>query len=337
MNANVKVGSEHPHFVHIPDPQSEGVRTYREPDEPHPLQLLFLDSTAEGVWVTEIAGLLAANRADEALARLNAELASFDGRLARLCKTIAADSVELEGWSDLLPILSEWEGPPITGITLGLTNPADLVFDAGGAPDPELLIGLYSDEGFPFSTSTNADILAECGKELPEWVGGEEDVEFYCALTGLAELNGALINCKHRHYLRDGRDGVEGRAPGGYVEYVLACWFLAAQFLQAVNRANASHGTAEGCRMVVGSVDINADFVTVIGKERRGSGKPAASSEPAFAALTVKPWAPRPELAIEALEVRSALRQRIRTAEAEAAASPSPGLLSRLFRRLRQN
>jgi hypothetical protein len=333
------VDASHPHFVFIPDSKTEGVRSYREPAEPHPLQVTFLDEEGERGWIEEIRGLLSAGRAAEADARLASDLAPFDGKLARLCKATLPADVALEGWDDLLPILAEWEGPPITAITLGLTNPPDLVFEAGQTHDPDLLLGLYSDEAFPFGGTSNADLLAECAKELPDWVGAEEDVEFYCTLTGLAELNTALINCKHRYFLRDGRDGVEGRAPGGYVEFVVASWLLATRFLQATERAIAEFGLPSGCRLIAGSVDINADFVAVLGEERRvapASARSSHSTEPAFATLTVKPWVPREDPTAEAAAGGNALRQRIAVPEVTPAETPRGGFMRRVLARFRR-
>jgi hypothetical protein len=330
MSAKPAVDASHPHFVSIPDARAEGVRAYREPDEPHPLQLAFLEPAGERAWVEAMASLLSAGRAAEADARLAAELAGFDGALARLCKATAAADVALEGWDDLLPILAEWEGPPVTAITLGLTNPPDLVFEPGGTHQPDLLLGLYSDEAFPFSRASKADLLAECGKECPAWVGGEEDVEFYCTISGLDALNTALIHCKHRRFLRDGRDGVEGRAPGGYVEYVLGSWLLATRFLQAVERATAD----ASFRLIVGTVDVNADFVTVLGPD--APARPviaAAPAEPAFAPLTFTPWVPKEDPTADALASGPTLRQRIKSVEPEPVEQPRPGFLARLFGR----
>lgn len=315
------VDASHPHYVFIPDSKTEGVRSYREPAEPAPLQITFLEEEGERRWIEEIRTLLSDGRVADVDARLASDLAPFDGKLARLCKSTPATEVALEGWDDLLPILTEWEGPPITAITLGLTNPPDLVFEAGQTHDPDLLLGLYSDEAFPFSGASNADLLGECAKELPAWVGQEEDVEFYCTLSGLAELNTALINCKHRYFLRDGRDGVEGRAPGGYVEFVLASWFLALRFLQATKRSVAADGLPGGCRLIAGTLEVNADFVTVLGKEKpsvTASKSPTSQSEPAFATLTVKPWVPREDPTVEAPAPEPTLRQRI------AAVEPAP-------------
>jgi hypothetical protein len=339
MSAKPAIDASHPHFVSIPDPRAEGVRAYREPDEPHPLQLAFLESAGERAWVETMASLLSAGRTAEADAGLAAELAGFDGALARLCKATAAADVALEGWDDLLPILAEWEGPPVTAITLGLTNQPDLVFEPGATNQPDLLLGLYSDEAFPFSRASKADLLAECGKESPAWAGAEEDVEFYCTITGLDALNSALIHCKHRRFLRDGRDGVEGRAPGGYVEYVLGSWLLATRFLQATECAISDHGLPAGCRLIAGTVEVNADFITVFSPDRTSAATPeppAAPTDPAFATLTVKPWVPREDPTADALANGPTLRQRLTTAEPAPAIQPPRGFMARLFGRIRR-
>jgi hypothetical protein len=342
MNANPGIGAQHPHFVHIPDPkQTEGVRAYREPAAPHPLQITFLEPEGERAWIEEMRDLLSEGRAAEADARLTAELARFDGVLARLCKATPAADAILEGWEDLLPVLAEWEGPAVTAITLGLTNLPDLVFEPGQTHQPELLLGLYSDEAFSFSRASKGDLLAECAKEMPAWAGAEEDVEFYCTLSGLAELNTALVHCKHRRFLRDGRDGVEGRAPGGYVEYVLGSWLLATRFLQAAERAISDYGLPNGCRLIAGAVDVNADFVTVLGREQTSgpaSTRSASCAEPGFAPLTMKPWVPREDPTADSLASGPTLRQRIGLVEPEPepAAQPRPGILGRLFGRFRR-
>jgi hypothetical protein len=338
MGAHSSMDAAHPYFASIPDPKLvEGLRAYREPEVPHPLQITFLEAEGELAWIEDMRSLLAAGRADEADARLTAELAGFDGALARLCLATPAEAVILEGWDDLLPILDEWEGPPITAITLGLTNPPDLVFEAGKMDEPDLLLSLYSDEAFPFSRASKADLAAECGKDFPAWLDGEEDVEFHCALSGLAALNTALIHCKHRYFLRDGRDPVEGRAPGGYVEFVLGSWLLATRFLQATERAT-SEQLPTGSRLITGTVGINADFVTVLGPERTStltSAERGAPAQPSFATLRVKPWVRHEEAAVEAPESGHTLRQRLKAPDAEPVEQPRPGFLARLFSTLR--
>ncbi len=333
MNAYTANDARLPEMASIPDSRTEGVRAYREPAEPCPLQITFLEAAGENAWVANMRSLLAAGRVTEADALLVAELAGFDGALARLCKATSADDVLLSGWDDLLPILEEWEGPPVTAITLGLTNQRDLVFEGGQAGEPDLLLGLYSDEAFSFSDATKADLLAECDKELPAWVDAEEDVEFHLTFSGVAQLNTALINCKHRYFLRDGRDGVEGRAPGGYVEFILASWLLAVRFLQAAERAVSEECLPAGCRLIVGTIGINADFVAVLGPERpsaTGSAPGTAPAQPGFATLSMKPWVPREDPTAD--PAPHTLRRRILAAEPVA----RPGLLARLFGRLRR-
>lgn len=331
MNAYLP-GAGLPEMASIPDSRTEGVRAYREPDEPRPLQITFLEADGEAAWAANMRSLLAAGRVAEADALLAAELAGFDGALARLCKATTAADVLLSGWEDLIPILEEWEGPAITAITLGLTNQRDLVFEGGQAGEPDLMLGLYSDDSFPFSDASNADLLAECGQDLPAWVHGEEDVEFHLTFSGVAQLNTALINWKHRYFLRDGRDGVEGRAPGGYVEFILANWLLATRFLQAAERAVSEDCLPAGCRLIVGTVGINADFVTILGPEPTiaVSATRIAPAEPSFATLTVKPWVPREDPTAD--PVAHTLRRRILANEPVA----RPGLLARLFGRLRR-
>ncbi|WP_114227435.1 MULTISPECIES: hypothetical protein [Sphingomonas] len=314
----------HPQHVTIPDAFTAGIRAYREPPEPLPLQLTFLEAADEAAWVEQVRVLLSAGDAAGAEALLRDAFAPFGGSLSAICQATKAADVVIDGWDDLLPILAEWEGPPISAITLGLTNPPDLVFEAGQTHEPELLLGLYSDEAFAFSTSPAETVLAECSREMPAWVGHEEDVEFYCATAGLAELNSALTLHKHRHFLRDGRDGVEGRAPGGYVEYVLGCWLRSTLFLAAVQRA--AKQLPGGCRLVAGAVGVNADFVTLIEPKRRRAAAratPEKSSEPQFAALTIKPWVPREDLDAEVAPASGAsLRQRVLQAEVIPIVSP---------------
>jgi hypothetical protein len=332
-----------PQIASIPDPKRvEGVRAYREAEVPHPLQLTFLEADDERAWIEEIRGLLSSGRAAEADARLSAELEGFDGSLARLCKAMSSADVTIEGWEDLLPILEEWEGPPVTAITLGLTNPPDLVFEAGKTHEADLLLALYSDDAFPFSSTSKADLVAECGKDYPGWVDGEEDVEFYCTLAGLADLNTALIQCKHRYFLRDGRDGVEGRAPGGYVEFILGSWLLATRFLQAAERAIAEHGVPDGCRVIAGTVGVNADFVTVLGPEPSSTTAPASrpgtdASQPNFASLTMKPWVPKEDPTAEPpAPAVATFRERLKVAEPPVPDQPKAGFLARLFGKVRR-
>ena len=241
----------------------------------------------------------------------------------------------------MLPILDEFEGPAITALTVGLTNDIDLVFESAATlHEPTLMLGLYSDDGFAFSAASRDAQIAECAADMPGWFGNEEDVEFYADVAGLAALNTALVQCKHRYFLRDGRDdGVGGRAPGGHVEYVLGCWLRAIRFVQAVERAIAEHGLPVGARVIAGTVELNADFATVIAPAGyRPVAAPLSTSLP-VPALTIKPWVAREDPTLPEPATGVTLRQRLVEPApvelAEEATSPPhrPGLFARLFGR----
>lgn len=321
-----KAAISHPGYVEIPDAKTKGIRNYREGAAAHPLQLTFLEAEGERAYIEHLRALLTAGHATEADRIVSADLAGFDGAIARLAQALPPSAVTLDGWADLMPILDEYEGPAITALTVGMTNEPDLVFEAGAMHEPTVLFGLYSDDGYDFSAATPEELLAECGEETPGWTDQEEDVEFYTEIVGLAELNTALIQCKHRYFLHDGRDdGVSGRAPGGYVEYILGCWLRAIRFVQAVERAIEEHGLPDGARVIAGAVEINTDFATVIEPTRRGKkgkgGKAIAAPAP-VAVLSVKPWVPRPDPTIDEPASGATFRQRI--AEASAVAPPLP-------------
>ncbi len=329
----------HPGYVHIPSAQTEGVRSYREPPEPHPAQLTYLTPEGEHQFTERLRGLLIDGRFDEAARVLEEALAPFDGKIARLCKATRIEDIVIEGWEDLDEIIAEFEGPPITAITAGLGNEPDLVFDLTKEHEPTLIFALYSDDVFDFSRLDDAQLLDQCMSDCPGWVGHEEDVEFYVNIEGLAPLNTALIHCKHLHFLRDGRDGVEGRAPGGYVEYQLGCWWRATRFLQAVDAKVRQVGLPKGVRLITGLIGMNADLATLLGQRRAPApaaapsvlatkgGAGGGAGEDAFATLTMKKWVPKHDPLAD-MESGSSLRQRIAASEEapapDAAPAPTP-------------
>ncbi|MCJ8191078.1 hypothetical protein [Sphingomicrobium aestuariivivum] len=322
----------HPGYVHIPSAGTEGVRSYREPPEPHPAQLTFLTPEGEHGYVERLRGLLIDGRFDEAARILETDLAPFEGRIAKLCKATRVEDIVIEGWEDLEEIIAEFEGPPISAITAGLGNEPDLVFDLTKEHEPTLIFALYSDDMFDFSALSDEQLLDQCMSECPGWVGHEEDVEFYVNIEGLAPLNTALIQCKHIHFLRDGRDGVEGRAPGGYVEYQLGCWLRATRFLQAIDAKVKKVGLPKGVRLITGLIGMNADLATLLGQRKAPAapsmlaqkGGAKGSSEDQFATLTMKKWVPKHDPLAD-MESGSSLRQRIAASEEEAPApQPAP-------------
>jgi len=313
----------HPGFVGVPDPRTtQGLRSYREKDEPHPLQLEFLTEAGEKAFADKMRALLVAGNVAEADRILTEALAGFDGSLAGIARSLRPQDVTIDGWEDLLPILDELRGPAITGMPIGLTNEADLVFEGSEPREPSVMLGLYSDEVFDFTGATREALLAECASEMPGWAGHEEDVEFYVDCAGLGELNTALIQCKHRYFLRDGRDGIEGRAPGGYVEYLLGTWLRATRFVQAVQAAASEHGVPAGAKLLAGTVALHTDFATLV--EQRKDVELSRSDIKPLASLTIKRWAPRPDPLMEIEATGSALRHKLASGTAPSAPAGEP-------------
>ncbi|MCM8557998.1 hypothetical protein [Sphingomicrobium sediminis] len=342
-DGDVANAAHHPGFVHIPDAGTEGVRTYHEPAEPRPLQITFLSKEGEAAWTDHIRRLLGAGRFDEAAEILENDLAGFDGRIAKRAKAMPLDAIMIEGWDDLDEILAEYEGPAITAVTAGLANEPDLVFDTSQEHEPTLMFNLYSDDVFDFSSRADHELIEECHAEMPGWSGHDEDVEFYVSIEGFAPLNSALIQCKHIHFLRDGRDGVEGRAPGGYCEYVLGCWLRTTRFLQAMQREMDAHGLPGGARLITGTVGMNADVATVIGAKaeapapsaaatsllaakRGATGAPLPEDPAPAATLTMKKWEPKHDPLAD-MESGSSLRQRLSGDAPAQPATPAPPLV----------
>ena len=279
------------HFVEIPGMEAEGLYRYKEPETPHPLQVAFLDPARETAYVGRLRDALVAGRFDAVAAELEQQLSGLEGRTARYARACSLDDIVIDGWSDLSEILEEYEGPAITCITAGLFNAPDLVFGKGQEYEPDLLFNLYSDDEYDFTAHDNEALLAECGAESPGWIGGEEDVEFYVSVEGFAPLNTCLIQCRHRIYDRADPKALTDRAPGGYVEYVLACWLRTTRFLQAIQREIAAHGMPEGARLIVGAFGLDADLAAIIGT-RKSYSEPVQQTAAAsgMATLTITNW-----------------------------------------------
>jgi hypothetical protein len=86
------------------------------------------------------------------------------------------------------------------------------------------------------------------------------------------------------------------------------------------------------------AIEVNADFITVLGTERPSaptSTRSAPAGEAAFATLTVKPWVPRDDPTVDDLASGPTLRQRISAVEPTPAPQPR-GFLGRMFGRFRR-
>lgn len=228
----------------------------------HRLQADFATPQGEEAYVEKLRKHISSGYLEAAEGILIADLAMLDRDLAQQCAALTKHQVKLDGWPELLDVLSafEGEGESVTGIAIGLANDLDLAFEKGQLHAPYLTLGIYTDQGFAWSSATREEILAQCASGDPQWGGHEEDVEVYMEIEGLDAINTALIHHKNRFFLRDGKPD---KAPEGYVEYVLACWLRALRFHQAIAAEMAEHGLPGNIPVVSGTIDMVPDVVAV--------------------------------------------------------------------------
>lgn len=256
----------------------------------HELQRVFATQEGEAAWNQDMHALFGAGALDEAEALLAEALAAIDSELAWTCLELPREAVALTGWEELGEAIAMHGGDPVTGVTIAIANEADRAFEKGQSHRPYVMLGIYTDEAYSFSRAVHWQLLDECHAELPGWAGHEEDIEVHLDIEGLDGLNTLLVHHKQRHYFRDG-EAVP--APARYVEFVLACWWRALRWHQAVATECAIHGLPRAIPVVTGMVDMRPDVVaihssgtvavdlTTMGGERRavplGEARPIAS------------------------------------------------------------
>jgi hypothetical protein len=227
---------------------------------PHRLQVEFAKPDGEQRYVDELRNLISTGQFDAAEQILLEDLAALDREFAKQCSETSRDSVILSGWPELFDAIAEFEGDIVTGIAIGMANDLDLAFEKGQLHTSYITLGIYTDEGFAWSSASREDVLAQCASSDPAWGGHEEDIEVYLEIEGLEAINTSLIHHKHRFFLRDGNPA---EAPAGYVEYVVACWFRALRFNQAVSAQIVEHGLPGNIPVATGTVDMLPEVASV--------------------------------------------------------------------------
>ena len=300
----------------------------------HDLQQLFATAEAEQAYEDHLRALFAAGDLDAVEDLLAVSIALVDGEVARLCRELRREDVVVTGWEDLVAAIEQHEGEPVAGLTLAIANELDLAFEKGQTHDPYVMLGLYTDEAYPFSSASAEQLLAECSAEIPAWAGHDEDVELYLAVEGLGPLNTALLFHKQRHFFRD--DNPE-KAPLRYVDYVLGCWWRALRFQQAVAAEYARHALPGGIPAIAGMVEMRPEVMAVHMTAVRAA-EPVAERRSEGAELGMMSGVDliqRKPFEEEAGELTGAsLRRRFANSEPEIEEiEEKPGLLGRLFRR----
>ncbi len=251
----------------------------------HELQKIFATEEGEAVWTQDMHALFGAGAFDEAEASLAEALTALDTELAWACLELPREAVVLSGWEELGEAIVMHEGDPVTGVTIAIANEGDRDFEKGRVHHPYVLLGIYTDDAFAFSSAVHWQLLDECHAEMPAWAGHEEDIEVHMDIDGLDTLNTRLVHHKQRHFLRD---RAPAAAPLRYVEFVLGCWWRALRWHQAVATECAILGLPRAIPVVAGMVDLRPEVVAIHGSSN-GTGALAVTAdryEDAVASIT---------------------------------------------------
>lgn len=220
------------------------------------LQQIFSSEDGERAYSDAIAALIRDGRLAEADAKLMADVACTGSALAHLCAAAPAPSVAVSGWDDVVEAVEIFEGDPITAIGIILWNEVETAVGKQEAYEPALDLSFYSDASFPFSTASKDEILAENTSAYTVWEGQGEDIEAYIEIEGLAALNQALLNHKHRIHLRALEDEAPTVAHPEYIAFVLASWVRVLRFHQAVQAQLDAKGLPGAIPVIMGSHNI---------------------------------------------------------------------------------
>ncbi|MFM5954382.1 MAG: hypothetical protein ACKOPE_08790 [Novosphingobium sp.] len=306
----------------------------------HALQTTFASAAGEAAWEAQLRGLFEQRELAEAERLLRDALIATNGEMMRLCRAASLTAVDIAGWEELAEAIARHEGEPITGATVAMGNEADLAFEKGTTHRPYMVLGLYNDETWSWSSASPEAALEQCRADSPAWAGNDEDIEAFLDIDGLDALNTALIHHKQRHFIRED-DGKP--APLRYVEFVLGCWWRALRFHQAVAVQLDRHGLGSSVPVISGLIDMRPEVVSLHWPVVRPVAAELAPPEHAEADegrapdLTRFNLIQRGRLVLEddASPVGTTLRRRLEASEAKAEPEPEPAprLVRRLFGR----
>lgn len=158
-----------------------------------------LDGLEEEQFRRLVEAQLRQGRANEAIARLQRLLAPYaapGGILPERFLSVSAAELELAGWEGLGDALERHDRPerPVTALSLSFGWPGEEACppDANGLLAPYVEVAFYSDEAFPFSSSTREDLLEGYSYHGCTWAGDCVATETTVTLGGIDDLHGAL-------------------------------------------------------------------------------------------------------------------------------------------------
>ncbi|OYY72894.1 hypothetical protein [Sphingomonas sp. 28-63-12] len=232
-----------------------------------------------------IAHMVRHGRADEAEARLAADIARISPELWDVCGQMPLEALRLEGWAALGEALAGPDRADISAVGIDITGRRDSVT---GEPCVDLCF--YDDACFPFSSASHDEILADNSQSGATWHGVGEDVEaVMLTVEGMAMLHGMIEEEKTRD---------DPPEPGSQasIALFLADWWRSVQFHRLVHREMVRMGLPRPMVVVIGSRDCGPFLESVMVPDRRPPASqlssPAAGLAAALAPERSPEWSP---------------------------------------------
>lgn len=227
----------------------------------HPLQTTFATAAGQAAWEEKLRDLFERRELAQAERVLRRALIATRGEMMDLCRRTTLDRVEITGWAELVEAVALHEGAPVTGATIALGTELDPGSGRETAHGPFMMLGLYTDEAWHWSSARSDEALEQCREESPAWAGQDEDIEAFLEIEGLDAINTALVHHPYRDFIRE--DGPASLAPLGHVEFVLGCWWRALRFHQAVAVQLDRHGLRGPIPVISGLIGMHPEVVSV--------------------------------------------------------------------------
>lgn len=222
-----------------------------------------IDGMEECAFRQSIEDMLRSGEADAAARRIKALLPAVAGEErplpARILK-ISARDITVVGWNALAARIEELDRPgfPITaiGVDIADSRQSRAVPDAAGYLPPYIETTYFSDNAFPFSESTRAQLVEGYGQGPCVWQGAFEGIDDTISIADIDDIHGALFALQLK---------CQGDDAGSASEDERQAWLFGSAYLavlihQAVRNMALRGGLPRTLAVIVGSNDSYPGF-----------------------------------------------------------------------------
>ena len=207
------------------------------------METITIDGMGEHDFRHSIEDMLRLDQVDEAIEKLRGLLephAGAGGFLPARFLEVSSSSVEFAGWHKLAERLRGHDRPsfPISAIGVALADARTLggPGPSGGRLQPFIKTFYFSDDAYPFTEATRADLLEGYSREGFGWQGDYQATDATLSIKGIDDLYGAIVELEDR--LFDSADPPEDAIRAGSIG---AC-YLAALIHQALRETIRKNG-----------------------------------------------------------------------------------------------